>query len=305
MPLGNCTGQRAHSLASLSRMKIKLAKIRELDLSGRPAKKDSLLVPLHLGLFIWFGWIPFILVFSDNTSDRTAGVIGIVILLALVVMRFKAWKRLPYSYARDHWEKEEFIRSLQRRLEHSDSLLSIGPYEFEAAIGRLYSKLGMTSFQTPLSGDGGWDVELKDAEGNRFLVECKQFSADRTVGRPILQKLHSALVTEKAQGAICVTTGGFSKHAIEFAAGTGIQLIDSFALGQMMGRAYGDCFALRADGLCRACGQTVSFDPDDLDTVYKECTKGHWVKHPFIAATHPVVSQTEQRLKSEGRWTSG
>jgi restriction system protein len=286
-------------------MKIKLARIRELDLSGRLPKKDSLLIPLHIGLFIWFGWIPFFLVLSDNTADRTGGIVGLIILLALMVIRFKTWRRLPYSYARDQWEKDEFIRSLQRRLEHSDSLLNIGPYEFEAAIGRLYSKLGMTSFQTPLSGDGGWDVELKDAEGNRYLVECKQFSTDRTVGRPILQKLHSALITEKAHGAICVTTGGFSKQAIEFASGTGIQLIDSIALGQMMGRAYGEGFSLRADGLCRVCGQTVSFDPDDLDTVYQECTKGHWVKHPFVAVTHPVVAQAEQRLRSAGRWTSG
>lgn len=280
-------------------------KIRDLGLAGRIPKKDSLLVPLHVGLFVWFGWIPFVLLFSNNPDTRNTGVVGLTILLVLLGWRFTTWRRLPYFYASDQWEKDELIRYLQRRLEHRDSLLSIGPYEFEAAIAQLYTKLGMTSHQTPLSGDGGWDVELRDSEGKRYLVECKQFSAERTVGRPILQKLHSALITEKAHGAICITTCNFTKQAVEFAAGTGIELINGFALGQMMGRAYGDGATLSTYGLCRVCGQIVSFAADDLDTVYRECPKGHWVKHPSVADTHPTVSQATHNLKSKGRWTSG
>lgn len=245
------------------------------------------------------------LLFANQDDARPTAILGLAALGAFLVYRFQRWRALPYYFALDKWEKEERALYAVRQLEHRDRLLAINPYQFESAIARLYQSLGFTAKQTRLSGDGGWDVELTNSEGSRYLVECKQFRPERAVGRPILQKLHSALITERAHGAFCVTTGTFSKHAKEFGQTHGIELVDGIALGLLMLRAYSDQSDFKVEGLCRACGDIVPFDPDDLETVFQRCGNGHWIKHPFIAETHPVVSQRQRELKRSGQWTKG
>jgi hypothetical protein len=102
-----------------------------------------------------------------------------------------------------------------------------------------------------------------------------------------------------------VTTGTFSRPAVEFAKAYGIRLIDGAELGGLVTQVYGDRDALMVRGLCRACGGTAQFDPENFDPVYRVCPNEHMVKHPFIVDTHPSVSQERTRLKSAGEWLSG
>lgn len=266
-------------------------------------KPDSFLQGWHVGLLVWLGWVPFLFLFVPGGAG--VAVIGLALLFALLLYRAHSRQARPFAYARDAWEKEERARYATKRLEQRDGLLSLSPHEFEAAVARLFSKRGFSARQTPRSGDGGWDVEVTGDLGARYLIECKQYAPERTVGRPVLQKLHSALVTEGARGALCVTTASFSSPAVEFAADTGIDLIDGSALGKLMLEAYGTPHELTARGLCRVCGETVPFNPDDLEEVFKPCSEGHMVKHPFIIETYPGVRHARDELKKAGAWTVG
>jgi restriction system protein len=251
------------------------------------------------------GWVPFLVLFTGAHEDRYLSIVGFAALLTFFLYRVNRWRSLPFTFARDKWEKDQQLRFLLQRLEQRDHLLRLTPHEFEGAVARLFGFLGFTAQQTRFSGDGGWDVDLRCNQRGRYLVECKQFAIDRTVGRPLLQKLHSALITEKAQGAICVTTGAFSRPAQEFAKAHGIELVNGEALGGLMTKVYGIREALMVKGLCRACGKTAQFEPEDFAEIFRACPSGHMVKHPFITEAHPSVSERRRQLESAGQWPGG
>ena len=63
--------------------------------------------------------------------------------------------------------------------------------------------------------DGGRDIIIWNDQGEMMIVECKHHA--KAIGRPVVQKLHSAVVTEKARGGIIISTGGFSLQAAQYA----------------------------------------------------------------------------------------
>jgi len=103
--------------------------------------------------------------------------------------------------------------------------------EFEQFIARLFEALGYVNVQlTPDAGDEGKDIELElpvPMGGTmKFLAECKHWQKT-SVGRPVVQKLHSAVITDSTvNGGIIVTSGRFTSGAVEYAGKTGIKLID-------------------------------------------------------------------------------
>jgi restriction system protein len=184
-------------------------------------------------------------------------------------------------------------------------MLVISPKDFEVAVARLFSSMGFVARETRYTADGGWDVDVYDGS-KRYIVECKRYGLDKPVGRPILQKLHSAMITEKASGAMCVTTSHFTVPALEFARDNGIQVFDGTALGNLLCKAFGESGDNIVFGLCRVCAQTASFVPEvGNDNVFSTCPNGHMVKHPFIVDVHPRVSYRMRDLKKAGVWTAG
>ena len=88
--------------------------------------------------------------------------------------------------------------------------------------------------------DGGRDILIHSAEG-LIVVECKH-QPKTSIGRPIVQKLHSAVITSKAVKGMLVTTGHFTKEALEYAENltgphTQIDMIDRPILVDMASRA--------------------------------------------------------------------
>ena len=63
--------------------------------------------------------------------------------------------------------------------------------------------------------DGGRDIIIWNDQGEMMIVECKHHA--KAIGRPVVQKLHSAVVTERARGGIVISTGGFSLQAARYA----------------------------------------------------------------------------------------
>lgn len=69
---------------------------------------------------------------------------------------------------------------------------------------------------TKATGDEGRDLIIHHPSG-AIVVECKHYPQG-TVGRPVVQKLHSAMLTYGAASGLLVTTGRFSQEARDYAA---------------------------------------------------------------------------------------
>ncbi len=106
----------------------------------------------------------------------------------------------------------------------------LGSREFEEYCQLLLTCLYRCKVElTKRTGDEGRDLLVHKPTGLE-VVECKHWP-DGTVGRPAVQKLHSATLTVNSRQAAIITTGRFSKEAEIYAKNLGdvkIELIDAF-----------------------------------------------------------------------------
>lgn len=117
-------------------------------------------------------------------------------------------------------------------------LSDVDGFEFQKVCKIIFERAGYGRVEElPLVGDGGRDLIIHTAQG-KIVVECKH-RPNTSLGRPIIQKLHSAVISEGAVKGIVVTTGGFSKQAIEHAGilKPPIELVDMAVLRDLASRA--------------------------------------------------------------------
>ena len=113
------------------------------------------------------------------------------------------------------------------------SLDSLGGHEFEALCKRVFEKV----WGCRVESGGGTNDREKDliihAKQGKIVVECKHHKG--RIGRPVVQKLHSAVLDEKTNRGIIVSTGGFADNAMEYANGlkVKIELYDANKLAEM------------------------------------------------------------------------
>lgn len=89
-------------------------------------------------------------------------------------------------------------------------------YAFEKLCADIFQKLNYGNVELmPLSGDKGRDLIIHSPSG-LIIVECKHMPRS-SVGRPVVQKLHSAVISSGAVQGILITTGFFSLNAIDHA----------------------------------------------------------------------------------------
>ncbi|MFB6262736.1 MAG: restriction endonuclease [Bradymonadaceae bacterium] len=94
-------------------------------------------------------------------------------------------------------------------------LAEISGFEFEDAVCTVFERLGYDAQVAERVADLGRDVIARSSE-ETLVVECKHTSS--SVGRPVVQKLHSAAVSfEDGARGIIVSSGGFSRPAREHA----------------------------------------------------------------------------------------
>jgi hypothetical protein len=111
--------------------------------------------------------------------------------------------------------------------------------------------------------DGGVDLRLRRGE-EVIIVQCKHWNAMKVPHNDVLQ-LIGGMVNEGATGAILVTSGEFSKAAIEAATRQGhVQLVDGDELRQMLGplpepmtRSFMSEFQLSAARVGRHAGERL------------------------------------------------
>lgn len=93
---------------------------------------------------------------------------------------------------------------------------NIDSYEFESFCQTLFEiHFNCRVTLTKQSRDEGIDLIIHHKSGLE-IVECKHWP-NGTVGRPVVQKLHSAILTKGAEKGMIVTTGQFSKEASTYA----------------------------------------------------------------------------------------
>lgn len=116
---------------------------------------------------------------------------------------------------------------------------SLDGFEFENFCAHVFERLEYPRVQImPFVGDKGRDLIIYTSQGTKIVVECKHHPHG-TIGRPVVQKLHSAVVTEDAAKGMIVTTGKFSAEAIAHARAIKpqVDLVDMNVLRDMCERA--------------------------------------------------------------------
>lgn len=111
--------------------------------------------------------------------------------------------------------------------------------QFEELIGSAYRFQGYTALPTSPGADGGIDLILTRGV-ERVFVQCKHWKASQ-VGAPIIRELYGLVAANRATRGIVVTSGSFSREAVEFARQTGTELLDGPAVLALVagGNAYG------------------------------------------------------------------
>jgi restriction system protein len=122
---------------------------------------------------------------------------------------------------------------------HDDALSRIGWDELEHLLASYYREVGWWVEHAGTGGtgakfDGGVDLRIRrDAEV--VLVQCKHWNA-KQVPHNAVHELIGVMVNEGATGAILVSSGEFTRAAIEAANRQGrVKLIDGYALRAMLG----------------------------------------------------------------------
>jgi len=144
------------------------------------------------------------------------------------------------------WKREQLFSEVERS-DSASALNEMSWQEFEMLVGEAYRRKGYSVNETGGGGaDGGVDLVLRK-EGDKFLVQCKQWKAFK-VGVTTIRELYGVMAAESAVGGFVVTSGVFTQEAKSFANGKSIYLIDGSELTAMIRQVQGQPQAATAMG---------------------------------------------------------
>lgn len=136
-----------------------------------------------------------------------------------------------------------------------DALDAMTWREFEMLVGEGFRLQGYQVAETSNGADGGVDLVLrKDSE--KYFVQCKQWRA-HSVGVPKVRELYGAMAAHGATGGFVVTSGRFTRPAVEFAEGRNLTLIDGPQLHAMI-RSTSGALAQEASVFVPLVGEVAS-----------------------------------------------
>lgn len=122
-----------------------------------------------------------------------------------------------------------FRRRMRKQLvEHQTSIQTLRETswsDFEVLVGEVFRRKGFTVQENMTGGaDGGIDLLLLK-DGERHIVQCKQWRKSK-VGVSIVREMFGVLKASSAKSVYIVSSGYFTKEAINFAANQPVTLID-------------------------------------------------------------------------------
>ena len=130
---------------------------------------------------------------------------------------------------------ESFYSSQEETSTTSPTLNELSGIEFENLCKNLLEKMNFEVSTTKQSGDGGIDLIAYSHQPmleGKYIVQCKRYSG--SVGEPIIRDLYGVVNSERANKGILITTGTFTKSAVEFSMGKQLELIDGEKLNQLL-----------------------------------------------------------------------
>lgn len=101
---------------------------------------------------------------------------------------------------------------------HPEKQYEMNPRKFEELIASILKDLGFDIELTQATRDGGRDIiaSIRNAVTNMLAyVECKRYAADFKVGVGIIRQVSGVHYLRKPTKSIIVTTGFFTKDAVE------------------------------------------------------------------------------------------
>ena len=184
-------------------------------------------------------------------------------------------RRRDFRSASDKMRESERKRLSDCLSPNLDDLLKLSPRQFEDAVAQMFERLGYSVKQTPYINDQGRDAILHK-DGSKMLVECKRYRDGNTVGRPEIQKFHSAIIVDDATKGFFVTTAKFTTGALRHVkeGNLPIELVDAEQLLRYMidsrrGRLEDDNY----QALCLECGESVYHSI--RSSAERHCSSGH------------------------------
>ncbi len=128
-------------------------------------------------------------------------------------------------------------KSADRPHEVMAKVRELSPVEFEQLVGRLYSGMGFVTKVTQQSRDSGIDViarRTSDVGQEHVIIQCKHMP-DATIGEPTVRELIGVWSSHReATRAVLVTSGHFSKPAVQLAQDSRIDLVDGVYLAGLI-----------------------------------------------------------------------
>ena len=165
-------------------------------------------VCVRWGLPAWAG--------NDNTRQLLAK--GIVPLAPLALVIFGIFAIGSFWFGKTRRRLVDEQTSLE-------TLRNTSWKHFEFLVAEAYRRQGyQVEYSLGRGADGGVDLILRK-EGRTSLVQCKQWKV-YSVGPPVIREMFGLLTAEKADEAIIVTSGNFTRDAQSFAEGKPIRLVD-------------------------------------------------------------------------------
>jgi restriction system protein len=196
-----------------------------------------------------------------QTLWRTLASIGEYVLpiLCLAGAAMSAWCRR---------ERKQLIGNVARS-EAADALDGMSWQQFERLVGEGFRLQGYRVVETGGGGaDGGIDLVL-NKDGEKYLVQCKQWRAFR-VGVDVVRELYGVMAAKGAAGGFVVTSGRFTDEARKFAEGRNVQLIDGTRLRALIKQAAGASQQVPARPVA---GAPSAVAPADTSPSCHICTK--------------------------------
>ena len=124
--------------------------------------------------------------------------------------------------------KRERIRAIQ-------DLKKLDPGYFEELVAVTYRALGFWVKRVGKAGDHGVDLEMRSANGKRWIVQCKRYRD--SVGEATIRELYGTLVHENAYRAVLVTSAEITLPAEKWARNKPIDLVDGQRFLNLMEKA--------------------------------------------------------------------
>ncbi len=131
-------------------------------------------------------------------------------------------------------KRKKLYDKTSRSLSHN-SLGNMSWQDFEYLVGEYFRRRQFSVEETKSGADGGVDlIATKGME--KYLIQCKHWKAYK-VGVNVVRELLGVMVGVGATGGFVVTSGEFTKDAIDFAKGNNILILDGKELLKSM-RSY-------------------------------------------------------------------